>query len=571
MVVVALVAQVLTPVVDFYTRPLFKCAFLAVFGCAAALAQRRKALAEDADLAVQRRGELDDVLACFPAPTVAEANAYDLGTVPFRAQRGEASPPPYVDRDDDVALRRALRASRLVIVIGDAGVGKSRSCFEGLVAARPLARLLVPEGGDALGRLLVHDISELVGPEGGVLWLDELERYLAGLRVDAIDVLCNAGIQVVATVRSQTLHGLLGSSSEEGRAARRLLARATVVEVQPQLSPGEQTLAGHHYPAREFGQGLSGAFGVWPCTDSAAFEPPRRPEAAGPNRLRNDWVGQLFMGLLASSVGWCGYLLKANQVRAPDSIADQVAAARDDARPCAPTELFPPKASDAKTYVLVVHASRGCNSSDELQVLQVHGDDLRRDYHFKPENPQKGGFFQLVCRGGDAAMPCSVPGAGSAPAIVAGWLDTAAEIILPFVVRKTKDGYTAVGIDSHRVVDPGHGPAHAPRARYRKPVTVQDGERRIRGFPVEDFAIVSAGATSQLVRGYTWRGLFNDPQVLESYSAALNAAGGPPDTCTYDNGSKRAFVKVPTPSPGVSTLLRRDWRGAVRKGRASCD
>jgi len=570
---VALAAQVLLPALDVYART----AFALVVGAAAALAallnQRRRSLADEADATSERQRSLDDLLACSPPPRVRDANAYDLGSVPFRARGGETPPPPYVARDSDATLFAAFSGEAPVVVMGEPGVGKSRSAFAAVSRARPNARLLVPEGGDALARLLQLDLSLVLGDEEGVLWIDALERYLTGLRVDALDALRHRGVLVVLTVRSQTLRALLEAPSEEGRAARRLVARAAVVEVPSDLSEGERAAAAATYPGRAFDGGLPMGFAVWPCAEQALHMPVAPPAPPPPRRLRDDWTGRGLMVALTAIACALVYLLAADLAFKPAPLADQLADARDEAAECSATEVYPPKANDdVRTYALIVRGSRGCNRSDELRILRVRDGELRSVYDFQPQRPP-GGFYRLVCRGADASSPCTVRGAGTDPAIVAGWADTASGIVVPFVVQRRGGRYAAQGIERAQVVDEEDRAAREARARYRREVVLRSsGDPPIEGYPVEDFAVVVVGDTTQLVRGLVWRGTFDAPAAIEVSAAELILPDATLASCSYASGGLggRLVFRVRPRDPDLAPLLRTRWTAAVRAGDGEC-
>ena len=95
--------------------------------------------------------------------------------------------PKYVGREIDAALRGAIEAaltgtgSWLLVVRGRSKVGKSRTLFEALshcsVAER--LQLVAPVHGDALRSLLDPGQPMATRPEYAVLWLDDLEPFLA--------------------------------------------------------------------------------------------------------------------------------------------------------------------------------------------------------------------------------------------------------------------------------------------------------------------------------------------------------------------------------------------------------
>jgi hypothetical protein len=258
-------------------------------------------------------------------------------------------------------------------------------------------------------------------------------------------------------------------------------------------------------------------------------------------------------------------------------LSEQLADRRDDAAECSQVDQYPAKADDdVHTYVLVVRASRGCDRSDRLQILRVRDGRLRSAYNFQPENPPGGGFYQLVCRGPDDDSPCAIRGAGSAPAILAGWRDTASGLVVPFVVvppRRGAKDYVATAIQREQLVDPRAGAARATRARYGRRVTLTSQPRKIDGYPMADFAVVPAGDATQVIRGYVWRGTFDNPASVEAYPGELTLPVPTLRGCTYTRsgfGAERFIFRVPAHDPGLPALLRQRWRNAVRAGDGVC-
>ena len=575
---VVLIGQVLLPLVDVAARAGFTAAFVVTAAIATALVQRRKALEEKAAAEAETTARFDDALACFPPPRVRDANAYDLGSIPSRPGTGETAPPPYVARDVDGTLVDALERASLVVVSGDPGAGKSRSALQALTHVRPDARLLVPEGGAALGRLLQLDVSLLLEDgDGGVLWLDGLDRYLPDLQVDAVDAARHLGIPVVATIRTQTLRDLLSGATEEGRATRRLIARAAVVDVPGELTDAECTAAALMYPSRRFAAGMADAFAVWPCADDALYAAAGpAPQQASIRLLRDRIAIVLVTGLTVGIAALAALAVMGEALKNPP-LSEQLADRRDAAAECSQVDQYPAKADDdVHTYVLVVRASRGCDRSDRLQILRVRDGKLRSAYSFQPRNPAGGGFYQLVCRGPDDGSPCAIRGAGSEPAILAGWKDTASGLVVPFVVvppRHGAKGYVATAIQRTRLVDPTAGAARATRARYGRSVTLTSEERTIDGYPMADFAVVPAGDATQVIRGFVWRGTFDDPASVEAYPGELTLPMPTLRGCTYTRsgfGAERFIFRVPARDPGLPALLRPRWRSAVRAGDGVC-
>lgn len=102
--------------------------------------------------------------------------------------------PRYVSRGVDGAVLEGVTAAALgrgrwlVVVVGPSKVGKSRTLFEGVLAADDILRrstsgeeslrVVAPIGGDALKALLVPGEGPRWGSGPLVLWLDDLEPFL---------------------------------------------------------------------------------------------------------------------------------------------------------------------------------------------------------------------------------------------------------------------------------------------------------------------------------------------------------------------------------------------------------
>jgi eukaryotic-like serine/threonine-protein kinase len=87
---------------------------------------------------------------------------------------GMARVPPYVPRDIDPALHRALGGSGFVLLAGEAAVGKTRTAYEAMRAVLPGHVLIAPTGSGNVAAALTAARAE----RDCVLWLDSLQRYL---------------------------------------------------------------------------------------------------------------------------------------------------------------------------------------------------------------------------------------------------------------------------------------------------------------------------------------------------------------------------------------------------------
>jgi len=82
--------------------------------------------------------------------------------------------PPYVLRDIDPELRRALTGSGFILLVGAAAVGKTRTAYEAIQATLPDHMFISPgEAGD-----IPTAVTAARAETRCVLWLDSLQRYL---------------------------------------------------------------------------------------------------------------------------------------------------------------------------------------------------------------------------------------------------------------------------------------------------------------------------------------------------------------------------------------------------------
>jgi Tfp pilus assembly protein PilF len=135
---------------------------------------------------------------------------HDLGV--FGVERADLPGEPtyldYVDRDDDHLLERrladAVERQRVLLVVGVAASGKSRSAAQAAGRVLGQYRLLCPKFYTlpALARLPLGDLLP------AVVWLDDVQDYAHGTLRDDLEELLTAGVAVVATVRRKALENL---------------------------------------------------------------------------------------------------------------------------------------------------------------------------------------------------------------------------------------------------------------------------------------------------------------------------------------------------------------------------
>lgn len=176
----------------------------------------------------------------------------DLG-VAYTAEpvRGE---PPYVSRDADAELRRALESSRFVLVVGPSSSGKSRSLYE--IARRTLSDLpvLTLERGRATtsdpATNFVQPVLQAVGVKtAAVLWIGDLDLVLGDDALAEMSLLALADarplLRVIATARREP---------EETPARSRAIETGLWwrVEIPAPWSAAEHDRASRLFPTRPF-------------------------------------------------------------------------------------------------------------------------------------------------------------------------------------------------------------------------------------------------------------------------------------------------------------------------------
>ncbi|MEV4891780.1 tetratricopeptide repeat protein [Nonomuraea sp. NPDC055795] len=155
---------------------------------------------------------------------------------------------PYVARDSDEHVDLALAAGEMVLLEGPSAAGKTRTAFEAisrLAESRP-ALLLRPSSDDALSELAAADVRL----RGTVIWLDDLERYLArGLNRKILRQLIGkerkggAGVLVVATLRSGARAQLESAPGSLTPDAAEVLSEFVHVTLTDSWTPKEIRLA----------------------------------------------------------------------------------------------------------------------------------------------------------------------------------------------------------------------------------------------------------------------------------------------------------------------------------------
>jgi hypothetical protein len=545
----------------------------------------------------QRAAELDAALAIWPPRGVCEASPFDLGV---RPDAGAGSGPlrQYLARAVDRELDAALEHAEVVLVIGPPGVGKTRAAVEALRRVDADAKLIVPEDAAGLTRALSGASDLLSVPRDGskirhVLWLDDLERFIGALHLEALDEFRHAdddeapqgararmanmvsdsrsrcGVQIVATIREDTLRGILAGGGEAANVARRFVARAWRV----------------HLPRRR------PRFRDMSCRASEPlFHPVGGDTLPAALRERPPSPAALNVGLgltIALVVAFVAMALLGVVVRpgAPPALAEQITGIRDRDDPCGGVETSPRTADSmdrVNSLVAVTHRTDGCTRSDVVSVYALRTGRLE----------QVGSVIALgssaptqriVCLGSEAPDPCHAEISGGRDMVIIGLRSVATGHVLPAVVwsERGRLHVAPLGLPPPadlKVESPSQAVRRA-RAVDLEPVTLPLARARpqescavprcLRGYTAASLAIVSPSgdsSTATLLAGYVQQGSLDAPLRLEVRAFAFIFVGrraqvGPP--CTIQRAGKQVPVSVSvTPGRSTSAAMRRAWARA---------
>ncbi|MGW4466368.1 hypothetical protein [Micromonospora sp. NPDC004704] len=173
---------------------------------------------------------------------VRDARPYLLGVHrAIEVPGAEGDLPGYVVRDLDARLRVSIRASstgagRFALLVGSSSVGKTRSAFEALRDEVPDWWIFHPADAAECGAFAAEPVTR------SVVWLDEIQRYLAGgLSPDTVRRLLAAKgpLLVIGTLWPELSHSLKSDAGD----GQQILDLAETFMVSPEFSPGERDRA----------------------------------------------------------------------------------------------------------------------------------------------------------------------------------------------------------------------------------------------------------------------------------------------------------------------------------------
>ncbi len=337
----------------------------------------------------EREERLAGWLGAWPPGTISELDPVALGVFPPRAdlEIGEGLLPPYFGRDADDAVCGALGERGLVLIVGPARSGKSRTAYEAVRTVAGDRRLLAPEDGKALSEMI--RANELEHRRDDVLWLDDLERFLPSLRGPELRALSSGRYHVIATIRERAYRELAEASGERGQRGRRLLARARIIHLDAAPSTGEAEAAAHVYPAEDLSQGIGPALSARWDDQHTVSEPRSAPASeVAETRFRPDLVLGVALVLTVASAAVLAATIGGRGFSAP-SVGDQLTGIREDAAEAGGTVVSSRSVElhglETRSHIVVVRSEP---DADELRIYDEEEGELEGMLTFRPTAPE---------------------------------------------------------------------------------------------------------------------------------------------------------------------------------------
>ncbi|HXS33119.1 MAG TPA: hypothetical protein VN758_05005 [Solirubrobacterales bacterium] len=212
-----------------------------------------------------RRARLKEALVHHPPKRASNCDRHDLGidrsSIVTKKADENGDRQPYIPRDADDELDRALGSDHFVVVRGASKAGKSRSAFEAIL------RCDDPLLFAARKKAAVADIAENVDllPRGpAILWLDKIDGYVrAGTFDTAVrdELLARGDLKIVGTIEDTAWSLTVKADGDAGTTyeAAEVLKSATEVRVE-RASVAEQGRAAELYPDEQFGASIGAHF-----------------------------------------------------------------------------------------------------------------------------------------------------------------------------------------------------------------------------------------------------------------------------------------------------------------------
>ena len=542
----------------------------------------------------ERIAALRRLLNEWPPRSVAELSPYAVGVRPPAAAITQGALfPEYVRRDVDAAVGAALRSAPIVLLVGPACAGKSRTAFEALANCTRTAQavVLLPDDKQAMAKVLAAPGCVIESKKRYVLWLDDLDRFLEELGPRELDRFIYAadsdhngaeevpGVTVVATLRDDVFLKILAEGGDTAHVLRGLIARAERIVVPATLSRDERERLAVAYPDAPAGESFLEVFGETMVQLGhpiyRAPVPPRAPRHRRRPSLSPVMAGALALalavGAFAAGQRW-GWI-------EPPVLEERFATLAAQEDPCGGVGVSPNTVAAVHGDVVqVVHRGDGCPESDIVKLFPRDGNTLagRPAASFQPALEHKAKF---QCLGPDRADPCHPDLFGGKRVIVGAWEDGVNQRRLPVAIYRG-DGreyeIAALNLTAPEAVRASDSQS-AFRSQFAQPsaLSVTDGrsDRKwsLQGTPVTVTVMLpprnNHGAI--LVAGYAVGRRVDAPQIV-ARGFELRLRNGRIATHAVCDGTPGSGLRFPAGDEDLTQTLRRHWIRASTARRISC-
>jgi hypothetical protein len=535
---------------------------------------------------------LRSLISPWPPRSAATLSPYVLGVRSPAATISQGKLfPEYVARDLDPDVETAMQTAAIVLIVGPACAGKSRTAFEALGNA-PRTRdalVLAPDDKNALTQLLAAPDCILEQDKKYVLWLDDLDRFLDDLHLRDLDgFICSPdpydngadevpGVTVVATLREDVFLSILDEGGDKAHVLRGFIARAERVVMRAELSPGEQERLAKAYPDARAGASFVDVFGKTLLQLGHPIYRDLQPAPPPPKRwsrlsLPPAAAGALAVGLAGLVVfvglrdGWTN----------PPPLADVFKSIKSMDEPCGGVGVSPSAAESVQHDVVrILHRSDGCPESDVVQVFKRDDETLSSEpsSSFQPSSEQKAAF---QCLGADRADQCHPDVVGGKQLIVGAWRDPVTQQRMPVAIYASGKRYEVDALDLRAPVAATRDASVFGSQFAQRTLTVKDlrtgTDTLLQGSPMTIALMLPTTEMSpaRLVAGYAVAQELDEPRIVaQGFQLGLSDGKiAAVKTCSGKPGSRLGFEYR---ADGTDALtLRRAWLRAEAAKLIDC-
>jgi hypothetical protein len=455
----------------------------------------------------------------------------------------------------DSEIGAAVSEPGTVLVVSESAALARSASFAALNRNRSDAILLMPQTAEVLAELLDAPTSRLVRRDRTyVLWLDDLPRFLSGVRLRRYDKFLQSGVvTVVATAREGAWTRARELEDDDGVVARGLAARSRVVTIAAQSTEDAQNAVSL---APQMPDPTPPRFG------RADREDGESKVLSGPTL-----VGVALMLAAAAFVG-VEWKLAGLEEHAHETIAQSFAEIRGQHNGCGGVGVSPHAPVDGMADVVAVaHDSDICATADRVEIYAAGAQTLAT----KPTvqlalKPRPARTFR--CIGPDPRDRCHTNWKNGLQVTLGAFSSPRTDLWMPLVIYRTHVGrYTVAALDQP------HRPTGRMTTLWPSPAAAnQFGVAKLEAHAVSVVAALAGHANESATLLLASRRL-GAGDTLDVHAFALSLSGGNSARATCERGGRpdgtspvQARLARGTPPAPAADAIRRAWLTYVRSG-----